>query len=86
MDWPTTARFNSAGPLYDVPPVTGPEGSAPLRLGGAPPGGAVAGGDCPLKEASMAICVTRVDGVHRLDGDAVLVEIGNRWLARAPSS
>ena len=29
----------------------------------------------------MAICVTRMDGVHRLAGDAGLVEIGNRWLA-----
>lgn len=29
----------------------------------------------------MAICVTRVDGVHRLEGDAGLVEVGNRWLA-----
>jgi len=29
----------------------------------------------------MALCVTRVDGVHRLAGDAALVEIGNRWLA-----
>lgn len=29
----------------------------------------------------MAICVSRVDGVHRLVGDAGLVEIGNRWLA-----
>lgn len=28
----------------------------------------------------MAICVTRVDGVHRLVGDPGLVEIGNRWL------
>ena len=28
----------------------------------------------------MAICVARVDGVHRLAGDAGLVEIGNRWL------
>lgn len=29
----------------------------------------------------MAICVTRIDGVHRLAGDAALVEIGNRWLS-----
>lgn len=29
----------------------------------------------------MAICVTSVDGVHRLEGDVGLVEIGNRWLA-----
>lgn len=29
----------------------------------------------------MAICVTRTDGVHRLVGDAGIVEIGNRWLA-----
>ncbi len=29
----------------------------------------------------MAVCVTRVDGVHRLAGDAGLVEIANRWLA-----
>lgn len=29
----------------------------------------------------MAICVTRIDGVHRLAGDAGLVEIGNRWLS-----
>ena len=29
----------------------------------------------------MAICVTRVDGVHRLAGDAGLVDISNRWLA-----
>lgn len=28
----------------------------------------------------MAICVTRVDGVHRLAGDAGVVGIGNRWL------
>lgn len=28
----------------------------------------------------MAICVTRIDGVHRLAGDAALVGIGNRWL------
>src|SRR4051794_37535360 len=28
----------------------------------------------------MAICVTRVDGVHRLAGDGGLVEIANRWL------
>lgn len=28
----------------------------------------------------MVICVTRTDGVHRLAGDAGLVEIGNRWL------
>lgn len=29
----------------------------------------------------MAIRVTRIDGVHRLAGDAGLVAIGNRWLA-----
>ncbi len=29
----------------------------------------------------MGLCVTRVDGVHRLAGDAGLVEIGNGWLA-----
>lgn len=29
----------------------------------------------------MVLCVTRVGGVHRLAGDAGLVEIGNRWLA-----
>ena len=29
----------------------------------------------------MAVCVTRVDGVHRLVGGAGLVGIGNRWLA-----
>jgi site-specific recombinase XerD len=29
----------------------------------------------------MSICVSRLDGVHRLAGDAGLVEIGNRWLA-----
>lgn len=29
----------------------------------------------------MVVCVTRIDGVHRLAGDAGLVEIGNRWLA-----
>lgn len=29
----------------------------------------------------MAVCVTRIDGVHRLVGDAGLVEIANRWLA-----
>lgn len=28
----------------------------------------------------MAMCVTRGDGVHRLAGDAGLVEIGNLWL------
>lgn len=28
----------------------------------------------------MAIWVTRVGGVHRLEGDSGLVEIGNRWL------
>lgn len=29
----------------------------------------------------MAVCVSRVDGIHRLVGDASLVDIGNRWLA-----
>lgn len=29
----------------------------------------------------MAVCVTRVDGTHRLAGDAALAELGNRWLA-----
>ncbi len=29
----------------------------------------------------MVLCVTRVGEVHRLAGDAGLVEIGNRWLA-----
>lgn len=29
----------------------------------------------------MAVCVTRVAGIHRLAGDAALVEVGNRWLA-----
>ena len=29
----------------------------------------------------MAVCVSRVDGVHRLVGDADLVGIANRWLA-----
>lgn len=28
----------------------------------------------------MVICVSRIDGVHRLAGDAALVEVGNRWL------
>lgn len=29
----------------------------------------------------MVVSVTRSDGVHRLAGDAALVELGNRWLA-----
>jgi len=29
----------------------------------------------------MAVCVTRIDGVHRLAGDAGVIEIANRWLA-----
>jgi len=33
----------------------------------------------------MAVCVTRLDGVHRLAGDAGLVEIANRWLGHLES-